>query len=64
MNARAMAAGLKQRVVDENVGLYATLLASAEAATDPIWIDDMRLYRSLAAEDPAEILSTDERPAR
>ena len=51
MNARAMAAGLKQRVVDENVGLYATLLASTGAATEPVWIDAMRLYRSLAAED-------------
>ena len=51
MNARAMAAGLKQRVVDENVGLYATVLDSTGAATEPAWIDAMRLYRSLAAED-------------
>ncbi len=64
MNARAMAAGLKQRVVEANVGLYATLLASAEAAPDRVWIDGMRLYRSLAAEDQAEIRSTDECPAR
>ena len=51
MNARAMAAGLKQRVVDENVGLYATLLASTGAATEPVWIDALRRYRSLATED-------------
>ena len=51
MNACAMARGLKQRVVDDNVGLYATLLASTGAATEPVWIDAMRLYRSLATED-------------
>lgn len=36
MNACATALGLKQRVVDDNVGLYATLLASTGAATEPV----------------------------
>ncbi len=57
MNARAMARGLKQRVVDDNVGLYATLLASPEAATEPVWIDGMRLFRSLSAEDQAAFIA-------
>ena len=57
MNASAMARGLKQRVVDDNVGLYATLLASTGAATEPVWIDAMRLYRSLAAEDQGAFMA-------
>jgi hypothetical protein len=57
MNACAMARGLKQRVVDDNVGLYASLLATTGAATEPVWIDGMRLFRSLSAEDQAAFMA-------
>ena len=57
MDARAMASGLKEQVVEANVGVYATLLSSADAATDRVWIDGMRLYRSLAAEDQAAFMA-------
>ena len=57
MNACAMARGLKQRAVDDNVGLYASLLATNGAATEPVWIDGMRLFRSLSAEDQAAFMA-------
>ena len=57
MNARGMAAGLKKQVVDANVGLYATLLASTDAAKDPVWSAGMRLFRSLAAEDQVAFMA-------
>jgi len=47
MHARAMAEGFKTHVVDANMATYSSLLRSAEEATNPVWVDGMRLFRSL-----------------
>ena len=57
MNAKTMAEGLRTNVVDANMGHYASLLTSTTTATNPVWVNATRLFRSLDAEDQEAFLA-------
>ena len=47
MNARELAGGLKKNIVDANVATYEKLLRLPGSATNPVWVNGVRLFRSL-----------------
>ena len=47
MDARAVAEGLKKNVVEANTATYLACLRSADGATNPVWVNGHRLFRSL-----------------